>query len=845
VAITVRGVVQGVGFRPFVYRTARERGLAGWVQNEADAVRMEVSGPVAGVADFLGALAAECPPQAHIQSLQVEELSPSVADPAGGSAGFEIRSSQHAGTPSPVIPADMATCAACRAEILDPTQRRYRYPFTNCTNCGPRWSIIHKLPYDRPRTSMAAFAMCAACQAEYDDPGDRRFHAQPVACPQCGPHLRLLDALGQPQADGDEALRAAASAVCSGRVVAVQGIGGFQLVVDATDAAAVARLRSRKHRPDRPFALMFPTLEAVRSCCCVSDDEARELLSPAAPILLLERIHHDPRDCRLSLRESGATFAERKATIERDEYKIAANVAPGNPYLGIMLPFTPLHHLLMDAIARPVVCTSGNLSEEPMAIDIDDALRRLGGVNVAGTLRVPSAPCPPEASSGRHATRERVPGACYQAIADLLLMHNRPIVRPVDDSVARFGADGLQVLRRARGFAPLPIMLDLVAPPLLATGGHLKNTVALAIGGAGPTPVVLSQHIGDLECAASFELLSRTIDDLLDFFAVKPQAVACDLHPDYASTRYAEELAIKFGVPLVRVQHHHAHVAACMAEHRLEGPVLGLSWDGTGYGADGTIWGGEVLLCNRDGYDRTAHLRTFPLPGGDQAARQPRRAALGILYELFGPAAFEHVGAWFSPAEQRALTAMLGHPLGRGVNCPRTSSMGRLFDAVAALCGRWQEISFEGQAAMDLEFAADASIVEAYELPMYPAHSVCRPERHMECAGYIADWEPMVRAILADRRSGASMARISARFHNALARLAVDAAAAAKCERVVLTGGCFQNALLQDRAQKGLRAAGHIVYTHQRIPPGDGGIALGQIFVAAYQLQHYVPGNTR
>jgi len=811
VAIIARGVVQGVGFRPFVCRAARERGLGGWVQNETGAVRMEVFGPVAGVAEFVEALQTQAPRQVRIESVEIVELPPDIICEADRGAVFEIRSSRQEGHPAPTIPADLATCDACRDEIRDPAQRRYRYPFTNCTNCGPRWSIIRKLPYDRPRTSMASFPMCAACQAEYDDQGDRRFHAQPIACPYCGPKLRLLDAQGRQQAEGDQALQAAVSGVRNGKVVAVQGLGGFQLLVDATDAAAVARLRNRKRRPDRPFALMFPSLEDVQRCCLVSPEEAHALLSPAAPILLLPRKLPSPSG-RGAGGEGGCGEGDEKpaslaaATLtlalsqgERGPCCIAANVAPGNPCLGVMLPYTPLHHLLMEAIGRPVVCTSGNLSEEPMAIEIDDALRRLG--------------------RGRHAER-----ACYfgEPIADLLLVHDRPIVRPVDDSVARVGSDGLQLLRRARGFAPLPIMLDLAVPPLLATGGHLKNTVALAVGGTAPTPVVLSQHIGDLESAASFELFRRTIDDLLEFFAIRPQAVACDLHPDYVSTRYAEELAGKFNVPLVRVQHHHAHVAACMAEHGLEGPVLGLSWDGTGYGADGTIWGGEALLCHGAAYHRTAHLRTFPLPGGDLAARQPRRAALGLLYEIFGPDAFEHAGPWFSAAEQRALAAMLA----RGVNCPRTSSMGRLFDAVAALCGSWQEITFEGQAAMELEFAADATLAENYGLPF----------RESECS-LVIDWEPMVREMLADRVRGEPIPRISARFHNTLAHLAVEVAAAADCGPIVLTGGCFQNALLSDRVRNGLLAAGHVVYTHQEVPPGDGGIALGQIFVAAREIQ--------
>ncbi len=765
-------------------------------------MRLEVSGLASAVADFLGSLRSEAPPQARIDSVEIEELPPIPVQALAG-ARFEIRSAacctQQAGDalPRPTIPADLATCDACRKEIADPNERRYRYPFTNCTNCGPRWSIIRQLPYDRPRTSMARFPLCPACQAEYDDPTDRRFHAQPIACPQCGPHLRLVDAGGRLQAERDEALQAAADALIAGQVVALQGLGGFQLLVDATAAAAVDRLRRRKHRPDRPFALMFPTLDAVRRCCLVSEDEARELLSPAAPILLLRRLAgwHVPEPTMYSWSAQG------RATLVPS---IAANVAPGNPYLGVMLPYTPLHHLLMDAVARPVVCTSGNLSEEPMAIDIDDALHRLGGLG------------------------ERT----GMTIADLLLVHDRPIVRPVDDSVARIGPDGLQVLRRARGFAPLPIKLNFAAPPILAVGGHLKNTVALAVGGERPASVVLSQHIGDLESPLSLSVFHRAIDDLLEFFAVEPQAVACDLHPDYASTRYAEELARRFQVPLVRIQHHHAHVAACMAEHGLEGPVLGLAWDGTGYGPDGTIWGGEALLCHGADYQRVAHLRTFPLPGGDWAARQPRRAALGLLYEILDTSAFENAREWFSESEQRAFARMLE----RKINSPRTSSMGRLFDAVAALCGFWQEMTFEGQAAMKLEFAADEEIAESYPLPLRASEG-----------GLIADWEPMVRQILDERLKGESAGRISARFHNALAGLAFDVAQRVDCRQIVLSGGCFQNALLTERVRQRLLEGGFTVHSHQRVPPGDGGIALGQVFVVARQIQGSidVPGNSR
>jgi hydrogenase maturation protein HypF len=784
VAVTVRGVVQGVGFRPFVYHAARSRGLAGWVQNEADVVRIRAAGDAAAVEGFLAALRSESPPQARIDAIEVVERPwPDATDSSPSGSAFQILGSTGGAAPQPTIPADLATCAACLAEIRDPAQRRYRYPFTNCTNCGPRWSIIRALPYDRPRTSMAPFAMCGACLAEYGEPLDRRFHAQPIACPQCGPALELLDPEGNRLGAGDAALAAAIEALLAGRIVALKGLGGFQLLVDATDAEAVARLRRRKHRPDRPLAAMFPTLEDVRAYCEVSDEEARALAGPEAPIMLLRRL------------------AKPQAAME--------GIAPGNPYLGVMLPYTPLHHLLMAGTLRPLVCTSGNLSEEPMAIRTADAIARLG------------------------------------PIADVFLTHNRPIVRPVDDSVARVGPDGLQVLRRARGCAPLPISLAMPAPTILAVGGHLKNTVALALGRRGAaTPVVLSSHVGDLDSVLSLEVFRRAIDDLVEFFQVVPEFVACDLHPDYASTRHAERLAAAWNVPLVRVQHHHAHVAACMAEHGLDGPVLGLAWDGTGYGPDGTVWGGEALCCRRGEFRRTARLRTFPLPGGDRAVRQPRRSALGVLYEIFGSRAADYAADWFKPAELKTLM----HMLESGLLAPRTSSMGRLFDAVAALCGLAQVISFEGQAAMALEFAADGGVGEAYPLPLrnLPVEEPpgqqsggfagARQEKApgLPSGGPVeADWEPLVRAVLADRAAGEPVRRISARFHNALAEWAVAAARLAGCPQVVLTGGCFQNALLTERVRTRLLEEGFTVLLHRRVPPGDGGIALGQVFVAA------------
>lgn len=781
-AVAVRGIVQGVGFRPFVYNTARALGLGGWVVNETDTVRIEVQGDSTGIENFLDALRRAHPPQARIDSVEVREL-PCANEPAGL---FEIRASAAGAAPRPAIPADLATCRECLEEIRTPGARRRGYPFTNCTNCGPRWSIIEQLPYDRPRTSMARFAMCPQCAAEYENPADRRFHAQPIACPKCGPALRLLNPAGRVLARTDQALAGAVDAILGGRIVALKGLGGFQLVCDATHAAAVARLRARKRRPDKPLAVMVGSLDEVRRYCDVSDEEARILDSHQAPILLLRK-----RSAQVKI--ASRPGAEEAAQVDRDSEidppssfaPIVDDVAPGNPQLGVMLPYTPLHHLLMDAVDRPIVCTSGNLSEEPMATRTADALERLG------------------------------------AIADVLLVHNRPIVRPVDDSVVRLGPGGVQVLRRARGYAPLPIELDEDAPTILALGGHLKNTVALSIG----AQVILSPHVGDLDNVAGVEVHRRAVRDLVGFFRITPQAVACDLHPDYASTRHAEELADEWGVPLVRVQHHHAHVAACMAEHARDsldegGPVLGFSWDGTGYGLDGTVWGGEALRCEGAKFERVAHLRTFGLPGADRAVRQPRRSALGVLFELFGEGTAEMAARWFEPAELKTLMRMMK----RSLHAPRTSSMGRLFDAVAALVGLPATVSFEGQAAMALEFAASGCHHGAYPMPVG------------ESAPAVIDWGPLVRGVLDDLAAGMPAGRISARFHGALAEAAVTVAQRSGCSRVVLTGGCFQNALLDRLARERLTAAGFNVFTHQKVPPGDGGLALGQILVAARRL---------
>lgn len=768
--IEAKGVVQGVGFRPFVYNAAREWGLTGWVRNEADSVSIEVQGEVGEVDSFLKTLRDAHPPQVCIAFLEVHEVGCRKED------RFRIRDSAGGAPPRPTIPADLATCGGCREEVRTPALRRFSYPFTNCTNCGPRYSIVTGLPYDRPRTSMQGFPMCPDCAAEYNDPTDRRFHAQPIACPRCGPQLTLMGRDGQRIAGAQDAIPAAARALRGGRIVALKGLGGFQLLVDASNPEAVARLRERKRRPRKPLAVMVETLESACAFCELSEEEKRELLSPAAPIVLLARQRQLADDL--------------SGTQQLHAGKIAREVAPGNPYLGVMLPYTPLHHLLLEAVGRPLVCTSGNLSEEPMCTETDEALSRLGG------------------------------------IADLFLTHDRPIVRPLDDSVVRVSAEGRHVLRRARGFAPLPLELGSDGATVMAVGGHLKSTIALAVGPQG----VLSQHIGDLDSALGVEVFERAVADLCAFFAVEPQAIVCDLHPDYASTRRAERFASQWDVPLLRVQHHQAHVASCAAEHCLRGPLLGLAWDGSGYGPDGTIWGGEAIVCDiSEGaqFRRLAHLRPFGLPGGEKAIAEPRRAALGALWEFLGAAGSEPLRSWFAGDELRALLGLLELSL----QAPRTTSVGRLFDAVAALCGLRGSNSFEGEAAMDLEFVAavdkNSRGGAAYPFPLSGA-----TDEPVE-----ADWEPLLRAVLDDRERGVAVSAISLRFHQALAALAVAMARRSGLERVVLTGGCFQNALLSKLVRSRLLEAGFAVFQHHRVPPNDGGIAFGQLVVGREWLR--------
>lgn len=746
VRVTVRGAVQGVGFRPFVYRLATQMGLVGWVCNTASGLLVEVEAPEPTLRQFLTRLESEKPAIAIIQSLEAVFLDPV------GHHGFEIRESTGGDNRTLVMP-DLATCPDCLAEIFDRDNRRYYYPFTNCTHCGPRFSIIADLPYDRQATTMRGFAMCEACRREYADPNDRRFHAQPNACPDCGPRLTLWSPDGATLAERHAALLAAAEALRSGRIVAAKGLGGFHLLVDARSEAAVSELRRRKHREEKPFALMAPSFAQALQLCRASALEQRLLRSPECPIVILRR---------------------------RAQGQVAASVAPGSPTLGVMLPSTPLHHLLLAELGFPVVATSGNVCDEPICTDEREALSRLHG------------------------------------IADVFLVHDRPILRHVDDSIVREVCGRELVLRRARGFAPLPIAVAGELPAVLAVGGHQKNTIAAAVR----SDVFLSQHIGDLETEASFRAFTEVIESFARLYDLRPGSIACDLHPDYLSTQHARQHARNLGLPVIEVQHHLAHALSVMAENRLSPTVLAITWDGSGMGSDGTVWGGEFLRVTDGSFERVAHLRPFLLPGNAKAVREPRRVALSLLYEIFGEAAFGLTGPTtraFSDAELTALRPVLQ----RRLNAPVTTSVGRLFDAFASLLDLRHVASFEGQAAMALEFALDDARVDN----AYPYAT------RGEGGCTILDWEPMVRALLCQTEDPRAA---SARFHNTLVDMAVEVAQRIGEPRVVLSGGCFQNRYLTERMVSRLRARGFRPYWHQRVPPNDGGISLGQIMAARH-----------
>jgi hydrogenase maturation protein HypF len=753
-AIVIRGIVQGVGFRPFVYNLAERLGLRGSVRNQTGTVRIEVEGDPPSLECFLAELAGKPPPLAVIEHLSWE------TQPPQGDDRFRIEASD-ADPSSPVfISPDVATCPECRRELFDPADRRHGYPFLNCTNCGPRLTIITGAPYDRPNTTMAGFAMCSACRAEYDDPRDRRFHAQPTACADCGPGLRLLGASGETIASADP-LADFARAVRTGKIGALKGLGGYHLVCDATNSSAVAELRRRKHRDEKPFALMVPDVPAAEALADVLGGERDLLQSPACPIVLLRKRIPGP---------------------------IAEEVAPGNPWLGVMLPYTPLHHLLLRAAAAtPLVMTSGNRSDEPIAYRDDEALEKLAG------------------------------------IADLFLVHDRPIHVRCDDSVTRV-VDGAELpVRRSRGYAPRPIELPVECErPILAVGGQLKVTFALGRG----RQAFLSHHLGDLDHYAAYEAFVKDVELYQQLFGVRPAILAHDLHPDYVTTQYARQWGERAGNELLTVQHHHAHLASCMAENGLTGPVIGVSFDGTGYGPDGAVWGGEFLTGDYRNYLRAAHLRYVGMPGGDQAIREPWRMAVAHLRDA--GAVLPGLTARISPVRMRTITRMLEQRL----NAPPTSSAGRLFDAVASLAGVRDRVTYEGQAAIELEWLATGVPPDG----AYP-FEVGRPREAGGDGPLVIDTRPLIGAVAEEARRGTEAARIARRFHTTLVELI-----AAICGRiqqetglgdVTLSGGVFLNALLTHEAVDRLRREGFRVYRHRRVPPNDGGLSLGQVAVAA------------
>ena len=848
--VEVSGIVQGVGFRPYIYRLARENHLAGTIRNTSSGVSIEIQGEKPAVDAFISRLPREAPPLARITDIVTVDLV------CNGDCDFRIIASHAEETVRTLISPDVATCDACLHEMFDPRDRRYRYPFTNCTNCGPRFTIVYDIPYDRPRTSMAKFKMCAACQAEYDNPLDRRFHAQPNACWDCGPRLELWDKkVGR--LESRDPIMGAIAALSSGQIVAVKGLGGFHLAADATKPATVALLRQRKRRVDKPFAIMVPNLGAAQDLCELSDAEISSLQSIHRPIVLLRR------------RSS-------------QELEIAADVAPGNNYLGLFLPYTPLHHLLLEqGKFKALVMTSGNRSEEPIAIANDEARARLDG------------------------------------LADYFLMHNRDILLRCDDSVVRvlpthsidsrpsrswrseaFDRKGhkdhatrterIQQLRRSRGFVPMPVFLNAEVASVLAVGGELKNTICLTKG----KHALLSQHVGDLENLESYKFFEDVIDHLQKVLEIKPQIIAYDLHPEYFSTRWAFE---KSAMPLIGVQHHHAHIASCMAENHLEGRVIGFALDGTGYGTDGKIWGGEVLIAGYEDFERGAHIEYVLLPGGAAAIHEPWRMAFSYLTHHFG-GDFLKMDLPFLWEIARPKLEILQRALERRINSPLTSSCGRLFDGVAAIAGICQQVTYEAQAAIELEMAINRREPlshEAYPFSLVPdpdtsrsdtplhndadspaevfetkgsagREAVKRPKNASQGASrgpatkqdqaaaerknnsqnnsenLIISTLPMFEALLEDIRQGHTASRISRKFHNGLVNVFTQVAIALRhrtsLNRICLSGGTFNNLYLTSRLVAQLQCDGFDVFTQNEVPAGDGGLSLGQAMVAAHQV---------
>ena len=752
--VLVEGIVQGVGFRPTVYSYAQRHALTGWVLNSAHGVEIELHGEPDAVDTFICDLQEKPPHMAQIHSFQVTDA------PTHPFETFEIiESFDDPADFMPVSP-DLNVCPDCLGELFEPSDRRYRYPFINCTNCGPRFSIVKRIPYDRPNTSMAEFPLCPDCFGEYHNPSDRRFHAQPVACPVCGPHI-WLQVGDKIEAERETAIPSARQMLADGKIMALKGLGGFHLACDAHNNKAVAELRLRKRRSGKPFALMSFDLETIRQFAEVSAEEEELLRSTQAPVVVLD------------LTERGRA--------------LAAIVAPDQNTLGFMLPYTPLHYILLeksDNYPEVLVMTSGNLSEEPIVTENENALTRLG------------------------------------KIADAFLLHDRPIETRIDDSVLTKIHDLPYFIRRARGYAPLPIPLPMKASTVLATGTHLKNTFALS----RDHYAFLSHHIGDLENQETLIAFEKAIVHYQEIFRIKPGMIAADLHPDYLATRYAQQRAVRENLPLVMVQHHHAHISACLAENgwKNDEPVIGLAFDGTGYGSDSAIWGGEILVAHYSGFERRYHLEYAPLPGGDVSIRKPARLALAYL-QKFG---LLHLAEGLAPLNylDEIEQQVLFNQVNTGFNTPQTSSMGRLFDAIAALIGLYQEISYEAQNAIKLESIADPDVESSYQFAIEGSQILL---------------EPLFAQIISDLKANVSLATISARFHNAVVNLGVQAAQRLRAETslntVAISGGVWQNRRLINNIIPRLKLAGFVPLWHHQVPTNDGGVALGQLLTALYQ----------
>lgn len=763
--LQITGLIQGVGFRPFIYNLATKLALKGWVCNTGDGVTIDLEGIPAALETFIQELKNNPPINSNIESLTSTDL------PLCGYEAFELHASDTKPHASVFISPDLATCPACMNDIFDPTNRRYHYAFTSCSQCGPRYSIINALPYDRERTAMRSFPLCEACQIEYNNPADRRFHAQTIACADCGPAVEFLTQKGEHLAVNITAIKQAAEALAEGAIIALKGIGGFQLLADATNQTTIERLRHRKSRPDKPFAVMCRDIAQVETIATPSVLEKKLLLSAAAPIVLMDKLS----PCSV----------------------LVKGVAPNNTRIGIMLPCSPLHHLLLSYLPFPVVATSGNLCNEPICINNQQAIERLGN------------------------------------ITDFFLVHNRQILRPVDDSVVQILHDATALLRAARGYAPVTIKLpdnpstQNQRHSVLAVGGHLKNTVAISNGDYA----IISQHNGDLESLEAVTGYKNNIADLSRVFELQPDMIVCDQHPDYASSQYAESL----NLPTIAIQHHHAHLLSCMAENHIKPPLLGIIWDGSGLGDDGSLWGGEFFTLDQSTISRVASLRQFSLLGGAIAIKEPRRTALAMLWECMGDSVFDHT--WLSPIS--AFTAdekiLLQHILTKQINAPRSSSIGRLFDCVASLLDLCQISTFEGQAAQHLEQCiASTACHDHYPLLWQQVTDLAR-----------FDWQPMLSNIIEDLNNAVPKPLIACKFHNTLVEMMVDIAHKSGLKRVVLSGGSFQNRYLTEAVISRLSELDIKVYWQQKLPCNDGGLALGQLVSVPNRGTHNVLGNSR